>query len=102
MDEKLISSSPPSSPPAPAPAPPLSTTKKTDDGREKLTKKDCMFLVAMMLMLGLGALLGAISATESHPPPPEFGLNSLSVSQFNISGSEITANWDVGFVAKKP
>ncbi|OMO92412.1 hypothetical protein COLO4_17590 [Corchorus olitorius] len=33
---------------------------------------------------------------------PKFGLNSLSVSNLNISGSEITGIWDVEFLAKSP
>ncbi|KAK8620696.1 hypothetical protein V6N13_067162 [Hibiscus sabdariffa] len=40
---------------------------------------------------------------HSTPPPtkPEFGLNSLSVSSFNISGSQITAVWEVDFFSTK-
>ncbi|OMO74925.1 hypothetical protein CCACVL1_16407 [Corchorus capsularis] len=33
---------------------------------------------------------------------PEFGLNSLTVSNLNISGSEISGIWDVEFLAKSP
>ncbi|KAK6243965.1 hypothetical protein QUC31_010374 [Theobroma cacao] len=41
--------------------------------------------------------------TLFRPSRPKFGLYSLSVSRFNISGSgEITADWDVGFLARNP
>ncbi|OMO74816.1 hypothetical protein CCACVL1_16453 [Corchorus capsularis] len=33
---------------------------------------------------------------------PRFGLNSLSVSNLNISGPEVTGIWDVEFLAKSP
>ncbi|OMO82186.1 hypothetical protein CCACVL1_12040 [Corchorus capsularis] len=38
-----------------------------------------------------------------HRSSPEFGLTSVSVSKFNISeGSEITAEWEVGFLVRNP
>ncbi|OMO72485.1 hypothetical protein CCACVL1_17772 [Corchorus capsularis] len=33
---------------------------------------------------------------------PKFGLKSLSVSDFNISGSEITGNWNAEFLVRNP
>ncbi|OMO83146.1 hypothetical protein COLO4_22665 [Corchorus olitorius] len=33
--------------------------------------------------------------------PPEFRVESLSVSSFNLAGSQITAKWNAGFVPSK-
>ncbi|KAK8545920.1 hypothetical protein V6N13_067167 [Hibiscus sabdariffa] len=57
--------------------------------------------VAFMVIM-VAVLLLFIGLDDDTPlTKPEFGLNSLSVSSFNISGSQITAIWEVGFFSTK-
>ncbi|OMP01460.1 hypothetical protein COLO4_11845 [Corchorus olitorius] len=50
-----------------------------------------LILIVALDVIALGFFLS---------PNPEFGLKCLSVSEFNISGSEITANWDAEFLIR--
>ncbi|OMP01459.1 hypothetical protein COLO4_11844 [Corchorus olitorius] len=67
--------------PAPAPAPSLADFCRF------------MFFMSFLALCGFGVIF--ISS-----PNPKFGVKSLSVSDFKISGSDLTANWDVEFVVR--
>ncbi|OMO74924.1 hypothetical protein CCACVL1_16406 [Corchorus capsularis] len=60
----------------------------------------CLLCVAIIVIIIVFVfrILFAINKWNN----PKFGLNSLSVSNFNISGSEISGIWDVEFLAKSP
>ncbi|OMO95648.1 ENTH/ANTH/VHS superfamily protein [Corchorus capsularis] len=53
---------------------------------------------SLMLVIGLVAL---IVYYQERNTPPEFRVESLSVSSFNLAGSQITAKWNAGFVPSK-
>ncbi|OMO88763.1 hypothetical protein CCACVL1_08219 [Corchorus capsularis] len=59
-----------------------------------------MALLALTTVSGIAGIVVAILGDIGNNP--KFGLNSLSVTNLNISGSEITGIWDVEFLAKKP
>ncbi|KAK8651593.1 hypothetical protein V6N13_141191 [Hibiscus sabdariffa] len=51
----------------------------------------------VIMVVGVLLFIGLYDDTTK----PEFGLSSLSVSSFNISGSQITAVWEVDFFSTK-
>ncbi|OMO90328.1 late embryogenesis abundant hydroxyproline-rich glycoprotein [Corchorus olitorius] len=83
-------------------APPLTqaTTPTTRQRRPSATAIDAFryFLAFAMLATAVVFLILLFGFTQC----PKFGLTSLSVSKFNISGSEITAEWDVEFRVRNP
>ncbi|OMO74928.1 hypothetical protein CCACVL1_16410 [Corchorus capsularis] len=69
----------------------------------------CRFLImalimfaAMIVLAVIGVIVYAILIGINFKNYPKFGLNSLSVSNLNISGSEISGIWDIEFLAKSP
>ncbi|OMO83141.1 hypothetical protein COLO4_22670 [Corchorus olitorius] len=62
----------------------------------------CTYVVSFVFLLSF-ILLIQFSAIEDREriernTPPEFRVESLSVSNFNLSGSQMTAKWNVVFV----
>ncbi|KAK8651592.1 hypothetical protein V6N13_141190 [Hibiscus sabdariffa] len=55
----------------------------------------------VILVLVVSILLVVRLYDYTAPTKPGFGLSSLSVSSFNISGSQITAVWEVDFFSTK-
>ncbi|OMO76231.1 hypothetical protein COLO4_25623 [Corchorus olitorius] len=59
-----------------------------------------MALLALIIVSFIAAIVvGKLGDIGNNP---KFGLNSLSVTNLNISGSEIIGIWDVEFLAKNP
>ncbi|OMO72448.1 hypothetical protein CCACVL1_17798 [Corchorus capsularis] len=80
-DQAPDSAADPAPAPAPAPAPSLADFFMF------------MFFISFVTLCGFGLIFFT-------SPNPKFGLKSLSVSDFKISGSEITANWDAEFLVR--
>ncbi|OMO74923.1 hypothetical protein CCACVL1_16405 [Corchorus capsularis] len=66
----------------------------------------CLALIALLAFLGIvtgiTGIIYAILGIINFGNNPKFGLNSLTVTNLNISRSEITGIWDVEFLAKSP
>ncbi|TQD78097.1 hypothetical protein C1H46_036369 [Malus baccata] len=47
-------------------------------------------------------IVGVIKDAKINPQGPQFRLESATVPQLNINGSELTATWDMTIVAVNP
>ncbi|OMO68306.1 hypothetical protein COLO4_29763 [Corchorus olitorius] len=82
-------------------APPLTqpTTRQRHLSATAIAAYMLMFLASALCVASVVLLVLLFVFTQS----PKFGLTSVSVSKFNISsGSEITAEWEVGFLVRNP
>ncbi|OMO74927.1 hypothetical protein CCACVL1_16409 [Corchorus capsularis] len=91
--------------PPPPPPPPRPRPRPRPD-HQPPDAPTCDFLETLFFILIILAIVAlcvwGILELSNLGNNPKFGLNSLSVSNLNISGSEITGIWDVEFLAKSP
>ncbi|XP_043691529.1 NDR1/HIN1-like protein 10 [Telopea speciosissima] len=72
-----------------------------DQQRRRATFLRRLIIIAIALVVIIGCIT-FITWLVLRPRVPEFQLDSASVSSFNVSSSDLTANWDLAFTVRNP
>ncbi|XP_043716635.1 NDR1/HIN1-like protein 10 [Telopea speciosissima] len=91
--------------PPPVPGSYYSTYPGPSSDNQRRRRCDTFLRSLTITIIVVIVIMGAISLIIwliIRPRVPEFQLDSASVSYFNVSTSNLTANWDLGFTIRNP
>ncbi|XP_042475176.1 NDR1/HIN1-like protein 10 [Macadamia integrifolia] len=87
--------------PPPGPGPYYYPSSSYDNQRRRATFLRRLLIAALAVVVIIGCIT-FITWLVLRPRVPEFQLDSASVSSFNVSSSDLTANWDLNFTVRNP